>query len=210
MCITMARIARPERIEEQRTRLIRAAYRAVCERGFAATTLDDIARQAGMTSGIITYYFGSKEEIFLAMAEWLVMRIRDRLRAAVAAIDDPVEQLLAYLDSAFLGPEENRDYYAVYLDFVNQGMKNERFLMSNQRFYADALAIESEIIRRGVERGVFRPVEPREAARVLHALIDGLHIRWLFHGSKEDYPTHRTQCVDAVLRYLAIQRPIAE
>ena len=60
---------REERKEETRRELTEAATRVFAERGFHAASLEQIARDAGYTTGAIYWHFGGKDELFLAAFE---------------------------------------------------------------------------------------------------------------------------------------------
>jgi AcrR family transcriptional regulator len=54
-------------------------------RGFAATTIDDIAKGAGVAKGAVYHHFGSKEEIFERVLDGIFLEIAARLRAVAGA-----------------------------------------------------------------------------------------------------------------------------
>src|SRR5690348_16207767 len=113
----MPRIARPEEAAQMRTRLMRAAYAAIAERGFAAVTLQDVATRAGVSKALVLYYFKDKEQLLAAVMERTDQVIRARAERAMheAATDGPLAQLDAYLDALTIGAREHRDFYRVYL-----------------------------------------------------------------------------------------------
>ena len=75
---------KPRREPERRLALLKAAFREVAEKGFSETTLDDIARRAGVSKGVTLYYFDSKDDLFLELFSWLIDSIHERMREAVA------------------------------------------------------------------------------------------------------------------------------
>ncbi len=82
-----------------RTRLLDAALRVFREKGYTATTVEDLCHAAGVTKGSFFHHFESKEALALAAIEhW-----NDATGALFAAapywqVEDPRERLLAYLD----------------------------------------------------------------------------------------------------------------
>ncbi len=62
-----------------------AAHELFAKRGFAATTIDDIARRAGVAKGAVYHHFGSKEEIFERVLDGIFLEIAARLRATAGA-----------------------------------------------------------------------------------------------------------------------------
>ena len=56
-----------------------AAFDAFAEHGFAATTVDDVAKRAGVSKGLMYLYFKTKEELFKAVVKSVVVRRVDQL-----------------------------------------------------------------------------------------------------------------------------------
>jgi AcrR family transcriptional regulator len=65
--------------EETRTALLAAARELFGERGYAATTLDDVAGVAGLTKGAVYHHFGGKRELFQAVFEQIQREVSDRV-----------------------------------------------------------------------------------------------------------------------------------
>ncbi|POZ17179.1 transcriptional regulator [Lelliottia aquatilis] len=78
--------------EQAKSQLIAAALAQFGEYGLHATTRD-IAAQAGQNIAAITYYFGSKEDLYLACAQWIAdfigSRFSDQVAAATALLNEP-------------------------------------------------------------------------------------------------------------------------
>src|SRR6059058_4571764 len=113
MLATMNRPAtRPTR-SERRSAIEQAATRLFAERGYAATTVDDIVEAAGVTKPILYRHFESKQELCIALLE----RYRDELVAAPLSRFDPeapdrsaqlVSMMEAWLEHAFRHPDSTR------------------------------------------------------------------------------------------------------
>ncbi len=91
----MTQAARPS----ARTRLLEAARTLIRQKGFAATSVDDLCQAAGVTKGAFFHHFDSKEALGVAAAEfWL-----ETTGALFASADyhrpaDPLDRIIAYLD----------------------------------------------------------------------------------------------------------------
>lgn len=84
---------------ESKTKLLDTALQLIRTRGYAATTVDDLCKHAGVTKGSFFHHFKSKEDLaasaighFSAMAEGLFAS------APYHAAPDPLERLLGYVD----------------------------------------------------------------------------------------------------------------
>src|SRR5690554_488604 len=88
----------PER-GDARTRLLEAARDEIRRRGFAATSVDDLCRAAGVTKGAFFHHFRSKEALGVAAAEnWSETTGAFFAAAPYHAPADPLDRLLAYVD----------------------------------------------------------------------------------------------------------------
>jgi TetR/AcrR family transcriptional repressor of nem operon len=82
-----------------RSRLLDAAMQAIRERGYSATTVDDICGAAGVTKGALFHHFKSKEELGIAAAaHFSAMAARLFGEAPFNELADPLDRLLGYVD----------------------------------------------------------------------------------------------------------------
>jgi AcrR family transcriptional regulator len=89
------RVQNKERAEARRRDILVAAARVFARDGFAAATLDDVARKAGVTKGVIYYYFRSKEEIYTEIRATAIRDAIERLEANIARGAPPADSLRA-------------------------------------------------------------------------------------------------------------------
>src|ERR1700694_5181845 len=83
----------PKIVEDRREQIIDAAMRVFSQKGFTRSTNKDIAREAGITPGLIYHYFENKEALFKAIVEQ---------RSPLQAVRSVSPQMLALPPEAFL------------------------------------------------------------------------------------------------------------
>ncbi|MCG6857881.1 MAG: TetR/AcrR family transcriptional regulator [Salaquimonas sp.] len=91
-----------------REKLLEAAFKVIREKGYTATTVDDLCQAAGVTKGAFFHHFSSKEALGVAAAEhWAVTTGAMFEAAPYHAPADALERVLAYVDfrKAILGGE---------------------------------------------------------------------------------------------------------
>jgi len=105
---------RQEHTEHTRRALIDAATRLFAERGYADTSIDEVAGAARVTRGALYHHFASKQEIFGAVCDAVDAVVVDRVRAAAASTGPGEERLRRLVDAYF---EASRDptYRAIVL-----------------------------------------------------------------------------------------------
>ncbi len=91
---TVATSSRQRRKQARPAELLAAALDHFVERGFAATKLDDVAAQAGVSKGTLYLYFGSKEELFKAVIRQGIFPVLDEGEAMLARHDGDARSLL--------------------------------------------------------------------------------------------------------------------
>jgi AcrR family transcriptional regulator len=79
---------RPQHVE-RREQLLLVARGIFAERGFQATTMDDIAKEAGFTKPILYQYFESKNELYHEIVAQTAQKLLSSLDAAVSSVESP-------------------------------------------------------------------------------------------------------------------------
>lgn len=77
----------------RRRQLRDVALRLFAERGFGATTMDDIAEAAGVTKPLLYQHFASKRALYLELMDTVAAQLIDDIRTAAAAADGPRQQV---------------------------------------------------------------------------------------------------------------------
>jgi TetR/AcrR family transcriptional regulator, transcriptional repressor for nem operon len=87
---------------ESKTRLLDAALHVIRAKGYSATRVEDICEAASLTKGSFFHHFKSKEDLAVAAADYWGARTSALFAASayndVAALPDPVDRILAYID----------------------------------------------------------------------------------------------------------------
>ena len=183
--------------------LIRAAYRLFGEEGVHRVSLEEIAAAAGLSKGLVLYYFKSKENLVLATMRWALDGTAERVRQAIARAATPNGKVVAMIDGIWSGPETNRRFYLLYLDIAGHAARLEHFTELSATFHAVVNGLYSEVIAQGVAEGAFGVADPEEGAATLRALIDGMFLQWLQESDWERlHPWYREACKRAALAYL--------
>jgi AcrR family transcriptional regulator len=191
---------RPEQI-------LAAASRAIQQRGFANTRIADIAREAGMSTGAIHYYFDVKDEVLIAALKWASERLFDRLDELSRAAASERERLAQVFEVAVPIPGPRRGEYILWIELWVRALQDPRLLPACEALSKRWRAYFYEPVRRGAESGEFTPVsEPDEVAERIIALVDGLGFELLL-GYSWTSPERMRERVDAfVSEQLGISR----
>jgi AcrR family transcriptional regulator len=156
--------------EDRPHQIIKAALEVFGECGLANARLQDIAERAGVSKGTIYLYFPNKEELFREMIRQTAVAAIERAEQADVP-GTPSAQLVAFMRGywAFVRSPVFITIYRLVLAELHQFPDLARFYA--QEVVARGQKLLSEIIRRGVDAGEFREIDPMVAARMLVAII---------------------------------------
>jgi len=188
---------------ERQVDLIRSAYRLFSEKGVHRVALEEIAEHAGLSKGLVLYYFKTKENLVLATMRWALEATAERVRKAMSIAATPEGRVLAMIDGIWSGAETNRRFYLLYLDLAGHAARLRNFTELSATFRAHENGLYSEVIQEGMAAGAFGVEDAEEGAVALRAIIDGLFLQWLQEADWERlHPWYREACKRAALAYL--------
>ncbi|MBF6170499.1 TetR/AcrR family transcriptional regulator [Nocardia blacklockiae] len=162
-------------IEEARRRqIIAAAVDVIAEFGYGNASLARIARQAGISKGVISYHFDGKDDLMEQLVVQLYVSAAEQIAPAVTAAEGPRERVLAYIRSNLEFIDANRKYVAALTDVVI----NLRDADGQLRFAGGDGEQEIkqplvDLLTDGQRGGVFGEFDPVAMAESIRDAIDG-------------------------------------
>ena len=193
-------MARDALKEARKVQLMEATIDCIAARGFADLTLADVARAAGLSVGIVNFYFRSKDVLLIETLRHLVNdyiqqtneNFRNAGSSAAAHID-------AMIESDFHRTIANRKRVTVWYAFWGETRWRPEFLKICQEL-SDTFHLETrEVFARLVVEGGYRDIDADVIARGFDAMIDGLWLDMLINPKAVD----REAAKQVVRTYLA-------
>lgn len=134
-----------KKTEAQRTILL-AAGRLIAERGYANVSMRDIAKEANVSLGLLTYYFITKDNLFTMLAAMLVGSIFDDVKADLDFKGDPKDKMnrIAHAFEKVLRTDKLR--MRVLVEFMTQSLWNKSFRKQVAKLYDEVARILREDI----------------------------------------------------------------
>lgn len=186
--------------EARRQEILEAARCCFAESGYNETTVDDVASRSGLSKGAIYWHFRGKREIFRALFEAYL----EQLVAAVSLAGEApsAEEALRRLWQAPLSATDTLELGGAALEYMAQASRDEELRKRFTDFYAVYRDLIEGHIRRGVELGEFRPLDPPAVAATLIAALDGLVLQIVFVADAVDPERIQAEGLDLILRGL--------
>jgi AcrR family transcriptional regulator len=165
---------------EKAQRIVEAMRASVARRGVAGSTFDHVAREAGVSRGLLHYYFGTKERLLAEVVRHdceLRMLALDEQLAPARDADDVIEALVASL-KRFVKDEP--EFITVVFELFTLSRRNEEIASEFAELLRRTREHVAELLaRKQAEGALHLRAEPEAVADVLFSLADGFSMRML-------------------------------
>jgi AcrR family transcriptional regulator len=177
---TRRRLGRPPQTENQRERIMHEAAILFGRSGFDASSLHDLAAEAGISKAGIYHYFKTKQDVYDAIIIKTLRGLFDHVSAAVESVAGPQEKLLVFMTAH--ADFFERNYWAFRCMLISYSG------MAAPVSRHDAVALRERyesllraIIAEGVRQGDFRDVDPAATGRAVLSMLNWM-VRWFRPG----------------------------
>jgi AcrR family transcriptional regulator len=182
-------------------RIVDAMRESVALRGAAGSTFEHVAREAGVSRGLLHYYFGTKERLLVEVVrrdtELRVERLDERL-APAKSVDDVIEALVASLNDMI---ENEAGFFFLLFELFSAGRRNPDIEKEVGQLFERTRSHVAEVLGSKQEEGVVNLRFPAEdVVSYLFALGDGVALQVLSDKSRDSSGTFAVGVATA--RYL--------
>jgi transcriptional repressor BetI len=163
--------------EERQQQLIQATIRSVARNGLSDTTMATVAREAGLSQGIINLHFQSKDRLLVETLKYLSEQYRETWEKAVLrAGDAPADKLAAMVAIDFKAPLCDPNKLAVWFAFWGESKSRptyRKLCAARDRAYRDEMV---QVCEQLIDEGGYQNIDAATVAAGLSAMTSGL---WL-------------------------------
>jgi TetR/AcrR family transcriptional repressor of bet genes len=186
--------------EARRRQLIEATIDGIARKGFTELKIADVAQEAGLSVGIVNFYFKSKDALLIATLKHLVEEYEQHMQDVLArAGKTAAEQIDAMIEADFARTHANRKYVTVWYAFWGETRWRPEFTklcadLSTSFHKATTASFQALILE-----GNYQGLDAGLIARGFNAMIDGLWLDMLLNPKQTDRDTAKA----TVRAYLA-------
>jgi AcrR family transcriptional regulator len=181
-----------ERIAREREARIHlildSAERLFVEKGYAETSIHEIAEGADFSRTSVYQYFASKEEIYLRILDRYGDLLTERVTGATAGSSKVPEKIRAFLEEIRRIIREKPNFFSLY--FIQRHQVEPRLSPElRARLNAKRRRLENvfrDFYRQGVERGEVRDIGVKDASNLFFAQITGMMLLHEYYGDEFD------------------------
>jgi len=153
-----------------------AALSLFAQRGYRSVTIRDIAAACDINLALIYHYFRNKEDLFQASIKAAIQELLDSFQMLRTEVLDPVELLNGWFKINIDQFEPLMMFVKVTVDRSYSAALSKRIDRSIEELYARELEILHDCIERGIDEGLFAPVDPEEMALFISVHLDGIFL----------------------------------
>lgn len=191
-------MARQADHNERRKLFAAAALAVIAREGLEGLTMREVAKEAGFTTGALTHYFQSKDEVLIAASEAGADVVRPEMDVAATGASAR-EALRDLLYTILPTTTAMKAQWRFWLAFWERGAHSPQVQKVMRERYFEYTNRVATVIRRAQEQGeVPREVDAERVAREIIALIDGIGVQVLIGTGKFTGLVQR-QYVDSLL-----------
>jgi len=190
--------------QERQLQLIRATIRSVAKNGLADTTMSTVAREAGLSQGIINLHFQSKDRLLVETLRYIADEYKTSWEKALDdAGPSPAERLAALVEVDFNMPVCDRNKLAVWFAFWGESKSRptyRKLCATRDIQYRKELGALCQLL---IEEGGYQGLDAMVLATGLSAMTEGLWLDLLISPRS----ITREQARNICLAYLASAFP---
>ncbi|HEX8050638.1 MAG TPA: TetR/AcrR family transcriptional regulator [Solirubrobacterales bacterium] len=167
-------------------RIVDAMRNSVAGRGAAGSTFEHVAREAGVSRGLLHYYFGTKERLLVEVVrrdtELRVERLDERL-APAKTVDDVIEALVASLTDMI---ENEPSFFLLLFELFSAGRRTPDIQHEVGQLFERTRSHVADVLRSKEEEGVLNlRFKAEDVVSYLFALGDGFALQALSDPSRD-------------------------
>jgi AcrR family transcriptional regulator len=158
----------------RRAQIIECAIETIATLGYAQASLAQIAKQAGISKGVITYYFASKEELIEQVVKGITTAAASFMRPQIEAAPTATAKLQAYLRSNIAYIAAHRMQMTAIIDIVCNERTKDGQLRYHPGSEEPSLEALEAMLHQGQDEGEFRAFDLRVMAVTIRGAIDAV------------------------------------
>jgi len=198
--------------KEKKDQIIGAALVVFAKKGFAKTTINDIAAAAGIGKGTVYEYFSNKEEIINQSFSFFIRHLELGFQEVLIQEIPAREKLIRILGGfSHAMDSDSQELLELMFDYWSEGIKNRdsKGLLFEEmnKFYRSYREIFADVIIEGMTEGSFRKdINPRSAASMIVGTLDGILVQWILDKDSIDLQDIVKTVTTIVLNGIALER----
>lgn len=195
---------RPSVEAERRPQILAAACAVIASVGIPALRLSDVAKEAGVSSGTVHYYFETKREVIAAAFEFNLADSLVRRQALLASGKDSLAILHDLVESYLPNDELSVRAWKVWLALWAEGSRDPVLQEINDRLYGQWRDVVAKVLKTAQHEGLTPTGDAAVQANMLIGMLDGLAVQVVLESPSMPIELMRRICEDFIDNTLTV------
>jgi TetR/AcrR family transcriptional regulator len=202
------KLSRKEReLQRHRQEILRVALKMFSESGFHGVTMNDIARESEFAVGTLYKFFKNKEDLYGALLMEKLDEIDQVLIGAIESGKDEIDSIRAFVQNLLRLVRKNVKFFRIFhaeihkAGFAAFADLDRKLKQGHERL----LATLADIFERGIQRKVFKNLNPYLLTTALDGIIAGFMLQYFEHGDR--YPFDADTIMEIFFGSILLDQP---
>lgn len=140
-------MGRPSNTTQRKQEIVDALLRVMAERGYEKASVQSIAKEAGLAPGLIHYHFKTKQDILMALVNWIASSATERLVHMNKQVSDPWDKLTAFINARLAtGETEMPEVVSAWVVIAGESIRQPEIKKVYQGLIERQLELLNELI----------------------------------------------------------------
>ncbi len=136
-------MGRPSNTTQRKQEIVDALLRVMAERGYEKASIQSIAKEAGLAPGLIHYHFKTKQDILMALVNWIASSATERLEHMNKQLSDPWDKLTAFINARLAtGETEMPEVVSAWVVIAGESIRQPEI----KKVYQDLIERQLEML----------------------------------------------------------------
>jgi AcrR family transcriptional regulator len=193
-------------IEETRRRqILDAAEKVFVVRGIDKARMDDIVEESGLSKGALYWYFKSKDAIIRAVVDRVFISEMREAETLVSAEGSASERLKTFVGFAVREYKRIEKLLPLAYEFVALAARSKTVRETVVIYFNRYKDILADVIQQGIDRGEFKPCDPKTMAISVISMYEGMAMLWFIEPNLVDWDVMGLEPIETILAGLALE-----
>jgi len=174
-------------MNSKKERIFTAAIDKFSQKGSTNTTMQEIAETAGVGKGTLYRYFENKEDLIYSLIQYGINKMTNQVKEKISQVEFPLEKLKIIVGAQL----EFYDQHQNFCKFLTREIwgYQSKFEDHIKEIRSNNTVIIENIIKDGIERGVFKELNAETAAVSLSGMINITALHWFMF--QDEFPIEK-------------------
>ena len=201
-------MAQHEPEDQRKEQILKSAFHCFSKRGFELVTMEEIAKEAGLSKGAVYWHFKSKDELIMELIlNWNKTGENILYKMALeCSLDELIYKYPAYI----LREMDLKNHYNLLFYMWARSIENKEVYRMLSQSYAEWKMKAAEFIKSGIAKKIFRTdLDPEIFADTIDGLFNGLMVQWHL-DKKMDFEKSWKTAIDMLMDGVRNKKEIEE